>query len=76
MSNIDPSTPIEDNTWIASCPRCDAWRTLREAGGIRLGAVSHGKRVLGWCRTCHWFRMFRVQQARQIPPDQLARMTR
>jgi len=65
---------IQDRTWILSCPRCHNWRTLREAGGVRIGAKSVGKRTLGWCSHCRWFRLMRLQQPPQIPHHQIAKM--
>lgn len=65
---------IEDQTWIISCPRCGRWKTLDEVGGVRIGAASAGKRVLGVCRACRRLRWMRVEQAKHIPSDRLGLM--
>ena len=65
---------ITDSTWILSCPACGRWKTLEESGGLRLGAASVGKRVLGRCGTCARFRMMRLERPPQIPHDHLEKM--
>lgn len=46
----------EKKEWRLRCPKCGRSKSVRELGGIREGAASRGKRVLGWCRGCRWFR--------------------
>lgn len=38
--------------WILRCTRCQSWRPATEAGVVRLGAASRGKRTLGRCSAC------------------------
>jgi hypothetical protein len=45
----------EKKEWRVRCPKCGRSKSLREIGGVRVGSSS-GKRVLGWCRGCRWFR--------------------
>lgn len=52
--------------WILVCPRCDRKRSLRAAGGVRIGAASVGKRTLAYCRQCKRLRLARV--VRQSSP--------
>ncbi len=66
--------PITDRTWILSCPACGRWKTLAEAGGVRIGARSVGKRILGYCSGCGGFGMFRLERPAQIPHDHLQKM--
>ncbi|GMV24687.1 MAG: hypothetical protein AMXMBFR58_07180 [Phycisphaerae bacterium] len=70
----DQPHPIDESTWIISCPACGRWKTLAEAGGLRIGAVSAGKRVLGRCSSCNRVRMMRIERPPQIPHDHLQKM--
>ena len=38
--------------WILRCTRCQAWRPASEAGAVRLGAASKGKRTVSRCSAC------------------------
>jgi hypothetical protein len=48
--------------WQIRCPKCGKTRSYGEVGGVRLGAASRGKRILGWCRRCNWFRWAVVER--------------
>lgn len=69
-----PPEPLDENDWILSCPKCYRWKPLRDTGGVRIGAASKHKRVLGWCRGCKWFRCARLEQVKNIPSKRLDRM--
>lgn len=66
--------PITNHTWILSCGSCGRWKTLEEVGGLRIGAKSVGKRILGMCSNCQKLRWLRLEQPPQIPTDQLSKM--
>ncbi len=51
---------IEKPDWLLECPKCGRRMPLRETVGIRIGAASVGKRLLGFCRGCKRFRMIRI----------------
>jgi hypothetical protein len=57
---IDMNTFREE--WQFRCPKCNFSKTFSEAGGgaIRVGS-SRGKRTLGWCPDCKWFRFLIVE---------------
>ena len=38
--------------WIIRCTKCDSWRPATEAGIIRFGAISKGKRTATRCGAC------------------------
>jgi hypothetical protein len=57
----------ESSQWRVRCPRCGRSRTYAELGGTRIGAASKGKRILGWCRECRWFRWAIVER---VPPPE------
>ena len=38
--------------WQIRCPMCGRTRDAAEAGLLRWGAYSIGKRILGWCNHC------------------------
>ncbi len=38
--------------WRLRCPKCGRSKSIRESGGVREGASSRGKRILGWCSGC------------------------
>lgn len=46
----------EKKEWRIRCPKCERSKSLRELGGVRMGASSRGKRTLVWCKVCRWFR--------------------
>lgn len=48
--------------WRIYCTSCGRSAPLAKVGGIRIGARSTHKYVLGWCRGCRWFRWARVEQ--------------
>lgn len=73
-TNTPAPTPITDDTWLLSCPTCGRWKPLAELGGIRIGAKSIGKRILGHCSSCGTLRMMRLEQPKQIPHDHLSKM--
>jgi hypothetical protein len=52
----------ESSQWQARCPSCGRAKTYAEMGGMRMGAASKGKRILGWCRQCRWFRWAIVEK--------------
>src|SRR5690606_16193222 len=42
----------ESRSWVLRCPECGTQRSLWDAGGIRYGGSSSGKRVLLRCSGC------------------------
>lgn len=42
--------------WRIHCPKCGRSAPAAKIGITRIGARSVGKRVLGWCSECRWFR--------------------
>jgi hypothetical protein len=56
---------IGDDEWMLRCPSCGKTRRLSEMGGVRIGAVSIGKRVLSKCSSCGFRGMALVIQARE-----------
>ncbi|MEL6498899.1 MAG: hypothetical protein AAF937_09210 [Planctomycetota bacterium] len=38
--------------WMLRCTRCQSWRPAAEAGVVRLGAASKGKRTISRCSAC------------------------
>jgi hypothetical protein len=48
--------------WQIRCTKCGATRDASEAGVIRIGARSVGKRTLGWCKSCRWFRFIALEE--------------
>lgn len=57
------------DAWQIRCTRCNAARSLREAGGYRVGPKPIGKRTLGWCRACRWLRWLAVELKPDIDAD-------
>ncbi|HLO41764.1 MAG TPA: hypothetical protein VK176_12135 [Phycisphaerales bacterium] len=74
QSSDSAKKPITNQTWILSCGTCGRWKTLEEVGGLRIGARSIGKRILGRCSSCNRLRWLRLEQPPQIPAEQLSRM--
>ena len=67
----------ESSEWRARCPQCGRSKTYAQMGGTRIGAASKGKRILGWCRQCRWFRwaiVERVPIAEESLPDAQANL--
>jgi len=57
MCAILPKRPreameAESRQWIIRCLTCGAKQSVWEAGGVRWGAYSKGKRTMIWCRRC------------------------
>jgi DNA-directed RNA polymerase subunit RPC12/RpoP len=48
--------------WQLRCPKCGFTKNLAGTGAVRVGAVSRGKRVLGRCPDCRWFRFFIMER--------------
>ena len=46
--------------WYVECPKCGKSKPAAELGIIRRGAVSIGKRILGYCTTCKRYRMAKM----------------
>ena len=65
----------ESSEWQLRCPKCGRAKTYAELGGIRLGAASKGKRLLGWCRGCRWFRWAIVERVPASKTDLLNSQT-
>lgn len=55
---MNPGTPHDE--WLLECPKCGKRTPLSEAGGMRIGAASAGKRTLGYCTDCKRLRWARV----------------
>ena len=47
--------------WQLRCTRCDHCRDAGEAGMFRIGAVSAGKCLFGYCTHCQGFRWIAVE---------------
>ncbi len=60
--------------WQFRCPKCGFTKTFAEAGGgaVRVGA-SRGKRTLGWCPNCKWFRFLIIEETEAQPAAEDAR---
>jgi hypothetical protein len=52
----------ESESWLLRCSVCGTARSVWEAGGIRFGAASVGKRVAIWCPTCGRIRVMVVER--------------
>lgn len=48
--------------WQLRCTRCNHTRDAGDAGLIRIGAISAGKRLLGYCKNCHGLRWLAVER--------------
>ena len=46
----------DSRQWKIRCLTCAAERSVWEAGGVRWGAYSRGKRTLLWCPKCRRLR--------------------
>ena len=53
--------------WRFRCGKCGFTKSLKEAGGTRVGAGN--KRVLGWCPDCKWFRWLHLEKAEVAKTD-------
>jgi len=53
--------------WQFRCSKCNRTRDAAEAGVVRIGAASVGKRVLGYCSGCHQFRLIRLERKASPP---------
>jgi len=51
--------------WNLRCGPCGREKPAAEAGIVRIGAASVGKRVLGYCTQCRRFRMLHLE--RHVP---------
>ena len=49
--------------WQFRCTKCGRTRDAAEAGVVRIGAASVGKRVLGYCSGCHRFRLIALERS-------------
>ena len=47
--------------WRICCTRCGRSAPAARAGITRIGARSHRKYVVGWCRDCRWLRWLRIE---------------
>ena len=55
--------------WVIRCPRCGRSGDAAEAGVVRIGAASNGKRVLGRCQACgrlRWLVLEKLTDAERI----------
>ena len=52
--------------WEISCPKCRRSKLLSEIGGVRKGAHSKGKRILGWCKECRWFSCMKLKKVKVL----------
>ena len=48
--------------WELRCTRCHRTRDASEAGVVRIGAASVGKRVLSYCSGCHRLRFIALER--------------
>ena len=48
--------------WFSVCSKCGYSISVWDSGGIRFGAASKGKRVLGHCPTCNKKTIFKVEK--------------
>lgn len=53
--------------WQVRCPRCGRTRDAREAGVVRVFAVSRGKRILARCSQCGSLRWAIVERKPREP---------
>ena len=51
--------------WLSICTKCGYSVSVWDSGGIRFGAASKGKRVLGYCPDCKSKRVFKVEKKNQ-----------
>lgn len=49
--------------WQLRCTSCNATRDASEAGVVRIGAASVGKRTLGYCRYCQGLQMIAIERS-------------
>ncbi|MFO0858412.1 MAG: hypothetical protein U0640_13785 [Phycisphaerales bacterium] len=49
-------------SWFLSCATCGKSKSLAKVGGVRLGAASKGKRVLGICSGCKKLRWLKLEK--------------
>ncbi len=55
-TRVADSMEAESRQWKIRCCTCGAERSVWDAGGVRSGAASAGKRTLIWCSRCSPFR--------------------
>ena len=48
--------------WFSICTKCGYSVSVWDSGGIRFGAASKDKRVLGFCPDCGKKRFFRLEK--------------
>lgn len=60
---MDVPNVEERGEWQLRCPKCGRTKLFNEVG-YRAGAASRGKRMLGWCSVCKWFRCAIVEKVR------------
>lgn len=48
--------------WQMRCTRCDHCRDAGDAGMFRIGAISAGKRLFGYCSHCRGLRWIAVER--------------
>ncbi len=48
--------------WEIRCTNCGKTRDAGDVGAVRIGASSKGKRTLGWCSGCKWFRFLAIEE--------------
>ena len=48
--------------WRISCTKCGRSAPASKAGIVRIGARSHHKYVVGYCRDCRWLRWLRLER--------------
>ncbi|MEL6795694.1 MAG: hypothetical protein AAFO89_02615 [Planctomycetota bacterium] len=53
--------------WILRCTSCQAWRPATEAGVVRLGAASKGKRTYSRCTACGKLTFIAVERGPGAP---------
>ncbi|MGV3757530.1 MAG: serine/threonine-protein kinase, partial [Verrucomicrobiota bacterium] len=62
-----PPPPFPPGEWIIRCATCGKAKSVAEAGGVRLGAASVGKRTVIHCSHCAGMREGIVEQAGASP---------
>ena len=65
---------LRDSDWVFVCPKCFRWKLVRDAGGVRIGAQSKGKRTIGHCKSCKKLRFVRVVQFKYLTDYEIDRM--
>ena len=58
--------------WQIRCTHCDQSCDASEAGVIRIGAKSIGKRTLGWCSRCRSMRFLAIEVKPEMKPRVVA----